>query len=1137
MSGAGSYLVTAQHATAVSLSETGNFTAENDLNLLIARSNRIEIQCITPEGLRSIKEIAINGSIEVMKLFRPQGHDKDRLFVMTAKYNAMILEVEGSGSDLEIVTKAYGDVSDKIGKKSETGIIAAIDPESRVIGLRLYDSLFKVIPLDRGQTELRAFNIRMEEIMIYDIKFLHSCQQPTIVLIHSDAHGRHVKTHELSLKNSEFDKVAWKQDNVERLATLLIPVPEPMGGVLIIGAESITYHNGHNYETIAPPSIQNSSIVAYTKIDSSKFLLGDMDGHLFLLLLQKEDKNERSSQVTMNLELLGETSIPETINYLDNGYLYIGSMLGNSQLIKLMDKPDEQGNFVEVVDNFTNLGPILDMIVVDLEKQGQGQLVTCSGGFKDGSLRIIRNGIGIHELASIDELPANTIKGIWPLRVGSKLDNTLVLSFVEETVILSIVGFQVEQTTIPGFHSGVQTFYAGNTDFDQIIQVTSEGVRLVSSESKEVVDEWKPPGGKHISVCGTNASQILVACGSVIFYLEVQPKKLALCGDTTLEHEVACIDLTPYDGENRTEVACLGLWTDISVRIIRIPSLEEITREYIGGEIIPRSILLTKFEGVDYLLCSLGDGALFYFLLTSQGTLVDKRKVILGTQPTVLRKFRTHSTTNVFVCSDRPTVIYSSNKKLVFANVNLKEVKHMCSLNTEAFRDCLALTSDTITIGTIDEIQKLHIRSVPLGEAPSRIAYQEATETFGVLTKRVDIMDRGGLKPSRDSVSTQAISSSIASTQTGIKISAGSTVPYGDEVDVYSFIIVDQNTFEVVHSHGFLQNEFALSLTSCKLGDDETVYYVVGTGIVHPEEVEPKVGRLVIFTWADGKLTQVAEKETKGGVWQVEAFNGKLLSSVNSTVRLWEWTHEKELRLECSHFNHIMALFVKVSGDFILVGDLINSLSLLQYKAMENSLEEIARDYSPNWMAAVEIIDDEKFIGAEKDNNLFICQRDSGANTEEERMQMTEVGQIHLGEWVNVFRHGSLVMQNLGDNTVPHTGSILVGTVQGSIKLITQIPQDLYDMLNELQNRLAKTIKSVGRISHFSYRQFSSEKEKNGACQGFIDGDVIESLLDLDRPVMEEVCAGMMRTSASGDKTPIILEDAMKIVEDLTRIH
>ena len=36
----------------------------------------------------------------------------------------------------------------------------------------------------------------------------------------------------------------------------------------------------------------------------------------------------------------------------------------------------------------------------------------------------------------------------------------------------------------------------------------------------------------------------------------------------------------------------------------------------------------------------------------------------------------------------------------------------MCSLNTDAYPECLALTSDTsITIGTIDEIQKLHIRS------------------------------------------------------------------------------------------------------------------------------------------------------------------------------------------------------------------------------------------------------------------------------------------------------------------------------------------------------------------------------------------------------------------------------------------
>ena len=64
----------------------------------------------------------------------------------------------------------------------------------------------------------------------------------------------------------------------------------------------------------------------------------------------------------------------------------------------------------------------------------------------------------------------------------------------------------------------------------------------------------------------------------------------------------------------------------------------------------------------------------------------------------------------------------------------------MCSMNAESYQDSLALATDsTVTIGTIDEIQKLHIRTVPLGESPRRIAYQESTQTFGVVTMRVDL--------------------------------------------------------------------------------------------------------------------------------------------------------------------------------------------------------------------------------------------------------------------------------------------------------------------------------------------------------------------------------------------------------------
>ena len=37
-------------------------------------------------------------------------------------------------------------------------------------------------------------------------------------------------------------------------------VPEPFGGAIIIGQESITYHNGDKYLAIAPPIIKVSTL-------------------------------------------------------------------------------------------------------------------------------------------------------------------------------------------------------------------------------------------------------------------------------------------------------------------------------------------------------------------------------------------------------------------------------------------------------------------------------------------------------------------------------------------------------------------------------------------------------------------------------------------------------------------------------------------------------------------------------------------------------------------------------------------------------------------------------------------------------------------------------------------------------------
>jgi DNA damage-binding protein 1 len=129
----------------LNLQIAGNFTSGNDLNLLIAKSTRIEIYLVTAEGLRPIKEISIYGRVTIMKLFRPEGEKKDLLFLLTYKYNAAILECVRDGNDsFEVITRAHGNVADQISRPSETGSIGMIDPNCKMIGLRLYDGLFKV---------------------------------------------------------------------------------------------------------------------------------------------------------------------------------------------------------------------------------------------------------------------------------------------------------------------------------------------------------------------------------------------------------------------------------------------------------------------------------------------------------------------------------------------------------------------------------------------------------------------------------------------------------------------------------------------------------------------------------------------------------------------------------------------------------------------------------------------------------------------------------------------------------------------------------------------------------------------------------------------------------------------------------
>lgn len=657
----------------------------------------------------------------------------------------------------------------------------------------------------------------------------------------------------------------------------------------------------------------------------------------------------------------------------------------------------------------------------------------------------------------------------------------------------------------------MQTLLCGNVTDEQWAQVTAAGVRLVAASTKQCSATWAPSAGAAVNVAAASPSQVVLAVGGrTLVLLSVGPASLQEVGRLELEHEVSCLDVTPLagpDAESASLVA-VGSW-DMRCSLYSLPDLQQLASEVVGTEVIPRSVQLASFENgcTTYLLVAMGDGHLVNFKLDpATGILSERKNVSLGTKPVTLTTFNSGGARHVFAASDRPTVIYANNGKLLYSNLNENEVNLLASFNSAPFPDCLAIAKEgELTIGSIDDIQRLHVRTVPLGEQPRRIAHQEATRTFAVTT-------------------------------TQNTYGAGGDDCYGAD---YVRLISDQ-TFETLARHRMDPYEMCCSIASMSMADDPQVYYVVGTAYAKPDEEEPTQGRILLFAVRDSgsRLELVAEKDTRGAVFVVLPFQGKLLACVNSKVQLYQWVARevggqgpsvggRELAGECGHSGLVMALFAAARGDSIVVGDLMKSMQLLVYKPEEGALHLRATDYHNNWMTAVEVLDDDTYVGAENSCNLFVVRRNSDSASDEERNRLDVVGEYNLGEMVNRFRRGSLVMQ-LPDSDASRLPQLLFGTINGVLGVMASLPRAQFEFLDRLQRCLRTVVNGVGGLSHEAWRTFSNDSGTRPA-RGFIDGDLIEQYLDLSRPSMEKVAAEM----GSG----VTADEVYRVVEELSRLH
>eukprot|EP00911_Craspedida_sp_UC1_P000661 UC1_evm1s507 len=319
----------------------------------------------------------------------------------------------------------------------------AVDPGMRCVALSAYEGVLKIIPIKADGKLGTAFDLRCP-IQVLDICFINDDMAPRLALLTRTHDGNQLHLYTVDLGAKELTSKATPLRGLEPEASILVPVQGGPGGFLVAGETQIIY---------ATPELRRGpacdvqwrtfGAVGGIDPDGSRYLLGDQSGDLHLLVLEQGDGVVKGLKMT----LLGQTSIASSLTYVDEGVVFLGSSFGDSQLLRLSTEALHDGSYFEELDVYTNIAPIMDMCMVDLAKQGQCQVVTCSGNMGDGSLRIIQNGIGVIEMAAI-EMPG--VQSISPLRDAEGHVGMLCISFAAQTAFLRVSGEELEGTALPG---------------------------------------------------------------------------------------------------------------------------------------------------------------------------------------------------------------------------------------------------------------------------------------------------------------------------------------------------------------------------------------------------------------------------------------------------------------------------------------------------------------------------------------------------------------------------------------------------------------------------------------------------------------------------------------------------------------
>lgn len=1139
------------------------------------KANRIEIYSFTDNHqivLRHSK--VINGTISMIQKLRPKDQATELLFVGTDRSQYFTLAWDEQTKQLK-TAQSFDDAAEKYMRDSQSQNRCLVDPTGRYMAMHLWEGVLAVMRLleRKGKTNDLEWmdSARISELFVKSSTFLYSeTGHPKIAFLYqsrSELSDSKLATYRITSDDkdsqaSRFDPAKDREiaiDIEDPGAALLIPVPKVeeekrhnfrisnsgkafLGGIIVVGETRLTYVDDTTHATVETPLKEASIFVAWAAYSERHYFLADDYGRMYLLTIHTEGVEV----ATMEMAYIGKTSRASCLVYM-NDTLFVGSHYGDSQLWKTNLNPNigDGEPLLQLTQVLHNIAPILDFAIMDMGNRegdgllgnayssGQARLVTGSGVHKDGSLRSVRSGVGLEDVAVLGDL--QDVRGVFSLKShGSDKVDILAVSFLMETRVFRFdaTGEVEELEALEGLSLEHQTLLAVDLAGGRRLQVTTASAILTDKENTMVITTWNPPG-EIITAASTNSKWVLLAVdGKSLVSLDVE-KDLAVSSTKDFEDkdQVACVHASPH----LLEVGVVGFFTSGNISLVDLATLEprrsESLRKTDDNSSIPRDIALIQTLpeniGGPTLFVSTEDGNIVTFSVSSELSLTGRKSVVVGKQQARFHLLpRPSGLVNIFATTENPSLIYGSEGRIVYSAVTAEDATYICDFDAEAFPDSVVVATDsTVKISKIDTERRTHVRPLEMGETVRRIAYSPKEQVFGL----------GCIKRE---------------------------ISHGEEIITSSFKLVDEVIFGKVGEPFLLEQSSSTELVECvtraTLPDsygNPAERFLVGTCFIAEEDVasrndESKGRLLVLGVDSDRNPYLLASHKFKGSCRRVAVMNDDIIVvSLTKSLVLGRYVEESSTS---GVFNRLASyrpatcpVDMMVEGNIIAVGDLMKSLSLVEYTPSQDgqpaTLMEVARDYQSAWTTAICHVEEHSWLVADAQSNLFVLRRNPNGPTLEDQKRMEVTSEFNLGEMVNCARKvavetspNAMIIPKAFIGTVSlDTGIHKKGDaltrfqVEGSIYLFGTVAPHAQDLLLRFQSKLAEVVQTAGELKFDKYRSFmNAEREGDGPFR-FLDGELLERFLDMDEETQKIICQGLGPS----------VEDMRNNIEELKRMH